>query len=339
MKAVYLQKYGSADTAFEIREADKPRPKPNQVLVKVESFGLNFADVMARLGLYKAAPALPAILGYDVVGKVVAIGSEVNNIRLGQRVTALTRFGGYAEYAVAESEVVFPVPETFPAGVAVALATQYSTAYFLSHSMANLQENDKVLIHAAAGGVGTALTQMALNKNCTVFGTCGSLEKIKYLQKNGVHHPINYREADFEQEVRKLLGKLRLDAIFDPVGGKSVKKGYRLLGAGGRLFSFGVSSMNQTKSIFGKLRVLAQFGIYHPIQFLSNSKGIVGINMLKVAEENPAKIAKTMQSVIRMTKEGSLNPHVGGAYTVEEIGKAHAFLESRKSMGKIVVSW
>jgi len=235
--------------------------------------------------------------------------------------------------------VVFPVPDSFPSGVAVALATQYSTAYFLSHNMANLQENDKVLIHAAAGGVGTALVQMALHKECIVFGTCGSSNKIEYLKKNGVHHPINYRENDFEEAVRKVIGKHGLDAVFDPVSGKSVKKDYRLLGTGGRVFSFGVSSMNQTKSIFGKLRVLWQFGLYHPVQFLRNSKGIVGINMLKIAAENPAKITKVMQSAIRLTEEGILNPYVGGEYTVEEIGKAHAFLESRKSIGKIVVKW
>lgn len=339
MKAAYLIKYGNTETAFEIREAQKPRPKANQVLIKVEAFGLNFADVMARLGLYKAAPPLPGILGYDVVGKIKAIGSEVTHVQLGQRVTALTRFGAYAEFSIAEKEVVFPVPDSFSAGVAVALATQYSTAYFLSYNMANLQENDKVLIHAAAGGVGTALVQMALHKKCLVFGTCGSSEKIDYLKNNGVHHPVNYRTKDFEDTVRKIIGKQGLDAIFDPVGGKSIKKDYRLLGAGGRVFSFGVSSMNQTKSILGKLRVLAQFGFYHPVQFLSNSKGIIGVNMLKIAEENPNKIANAMQEVIRLTEKGILSPHVGGEYPVEHIAIAHGFLESRKSMGKIVVKW
>jgi NADPH:quinone reductase-like Zn-dependent oxidoreductase len=339
MNAAYLIKYGNAEKAFEIREADKPQPNPNQVLIKVEAFGLNFADVMARLGLYKAAPPLPAILGYDVVGKIEAIGAQVNHVKLGDRVIALTKFGGYAEFALADNEVVYKIPTSFSAGVAVALATQYSTAYFLSHNMANLQENDTVLIHAAAGGVGTALVQMALYKKCIVFGTCGSQEKVAYLKKNGVQYPINYRKNDFEEVVRKLIKKKGLDAVFDPVGGKSVKKDFRLLGAGGRVFSFGVSSMNQTKTIFGKLRVLWQFGLYHPLQFLSASKGMIGINMLKVAEENPEKIAKVMQEVIRLTEEGILTPHVGGEYQVEQLAEAHAFLESRKSMGKIVVKW
>ena len=339
MKAAYLTKYGNSEKAFEIREADKPKPSPNQVLIKVEAFGLNFADVMARLGLYKAAPPLPAILGYDVVGEIEAIGTNVNHVKLGDRVIALTKFGGYAEFALADKEVVYKIPNLFSSGVAVALATQYSTAYFLSYHMANLQENDTVLIHAAAGGVGTALVQMALHKKCIVFGTCGSDEKVAYLKKNGVHYPINYRKNDFEEAVRKVIGKKGLDAVFDPVGGKSVKKDFRLLGAGGRVFSFGVSSMNQTKTIFGKLRVLWQFGFYHPLQFLSGSKGIVGINMLKVGEENPEKMAKVMQEVIRLTKEEILTPHIGGEYQVGQLAEAHTFLESRKSMGKIVVKW
>lgn len=339
MNAAYLIKYGNAENAFKIRKADKPQQNPNQVLIKVEAFGLNFADVMARLGLYKAAPPLPAILGYDVVGEIEAIGTNVNHVKLGDRVIALTKFGGYAEFALADKEVVYKIPNSFSAGVAVALATQYSTAYFLSHHMANLQENDTVLIHAAAGGVGTALVQMALHKKCIVFGTCGSDEKVAYLKKNGVHYPINYRKNDFEDVVRKVIEKKGLDAVFDPVGGKSVKKDFRLLGAGGRVFSFGVSSMNQTKTIFGKLRVLWQFGFYHPLQFLSGSKGIVGINMLKVGEENPEKMAKVMQEVIRLTEEGILTPHVGGEYQVEQLAEAHAFLESRKSMGKIVIKW
>ncbi|MGB5273174.1 MAG: zinc-binding dehydrogenase [Flavobacteriaceae bacterium] len=339
MKAAYLIKYGPAESAFEIREVPRPEPTPSEVLIKVTAFGLNFADVMARLGLYKGAPPLPALLGYDVVGRIESCGASVKGLKVGDRVTALTRFGGYAEYAVTEADAAQIIPDNISAGVAVSLATQYCTAYYLSHQMANLQENDKVLIHAAAGGVGTALTQMALHKKCIVFGTCGSQKKIDYLMKNGVQHPINYRKLDFEQEVRSLVGPTGLDVVFDPVGGISAKKGYRLLGAGGRLLCFGVSSMNQTKTIFGKLKVLAQFGIYHPLQFLSQSKGIIGVNMLTLAASHPEKISKAMKAVVQLTQEGVLKPHVGGEYPISTLAEAHAFLESRESMGKIVVTW
>ena len=339
MKAVYLVKYGKSNTAFEIREVDTPEVSDDQVLIKVEAFGINFADVMARLGLYKGAPPLPALLGYEVVGHVEKFGSNVQNIKVGDRVSAMTHFGGYAEYAVAQKEVACVIPESMSAGTAVALATQYTTAYFLSHNMANIQEGDKVLVHAAAGGVGTALVQMALHKKCLVFGTCSSSDKIDYLRKNGVHHPINYLEKDFVSEIRTILGTGGLDVIFDPVGGLSVRKGYKLLGAGGRLVSYGVSSMNRTKSILGKIRVLAQFGIYHPLQFLSNSRGMIGVNMLKMGEDNPEKVARAMKAVIALAQNGIIKPFVGGEFKVAQIAEAHEYLESRKSMGKIVVKW
>ena len=339
MKAAYLVKFGPAETAFEIREVEKPEPGSNQVRIKVEAFGLNFADIAARYGKYRGAPPIPSLLGYDVVGRVDKCGADVKNLNIGDRVTALTLFGGYAEFAIAENGVANKIRESISPGVAVALATQYCTAYFLSDRITNIQENEKVLIHAAAGGVGTALVQMALHKKCIVFGTCSSPEKIEYLRKNGVHHPINHRDKDFVDTIRKLTGHKGLDVVFNPIGGKSLKEGYQLLGAGGRLVSYGVSSLNSQKTIFGKLKDLWQFGIYHPVQFLSNSKGIIGVNMLKIAEEKPEKIAHVMQEVIQSQKDGILRPYVGGEYSIDQLAEAHSFLESRKSMGKIVIRW
>lgn len=339
MKAAFLVKYGAAGTAFEIREVEKPHPGPGQVLIKVSAFGLNFADVMARLGLYKGAPPIPCVLGYDVVGHVEQFGKEVTGFTVGDRVAALTRFGGYAEYVLAQCEVVIKVSDETPLGVAVALATQYSTAYYLAFEMANLHENDHVLIHAAAGGVGTGLVQMALHQKCIVFGTCGSTEKVAYLREMGVHYPINYRERDFAGSVKEIMGKKGLGVVFDPVGGKSVKKGYGMLGAGGRLCTYGVSSMINAATIFGKIKVLFQFGLYHPLQFLSRSRGILGINMLQIAEENPQKISRAMKGVTALWEKGVINPHVGGEFPVDRLAEAHEFLESRKSIGKIVVKW
>ena len=339
MKAAYLVKYGPAENAFEIREVPRPKPGRNQVLIKVEAFGLNFADVAARYGKYRGAPPLPTLLGYDVVGHIEECGANVENLVKGDRVTALTLFGGYAEYAIAEEGIAQKIPKSIDAGTAVALATQYCTAYFLSDRMTNLQENEKILIHAAAGGVGTALVQLALYRKCIVFGTCSSPEKIEYLRKIGVHHPINHTENDFAKTIEKRVGHKGIDVVFNPIGGKSIKEGYGLLGAGGRLVSYGVSSLNNKKNIFGKLKDLWQFGFYHPVQFLSSSKGIIGVNMLKIAAERPKKIAKAMQEVLQLHQEGILLPHVGGEYSIDQLSEAHQFLESRKSMGKIVVKW
>ncbi len=339
MKAAFLVKYGRASQAFEIREAAQPVPGAQQALIRVEAFGLNFADVMARLGLYKAAPPLPSILGYDVVGTVVTCGPDVKSVQPGDRVVALTRFGGYAEYTIAAEEALGKISEEMAPGVATALSTQYCTAYFLAFEMANLQSGDQILIHAAAGGVGTALVQFARHKNCEIFGTCSSSEKINFLRENQVDHPINYKDVDFVEAVGEVIGDGGLDVIFDPLGGKSIKKGYRLLGAGGRILCYGVSSMNQARSIFGKLRVLAEFGIYHPVQFLKNSRGMIGVNMLSIADKKAAKINRILRNVIQLAEEGILRPHVGGEFSVNQLSEAHDFLESRRSMGKIIVKW
>jgi NADPH:quinone reductase-like Zn-dependent oxidoreductase len=295
--------------------------------------------VTARLGLYQDAPPLPSILGYDVTGRIAAVGAHVHGLMPGQRVTALTRFGGYAEYAVADSRGLAVIPEEMEAGVALALSTQYCTAYMLSEEMAGLQAGDHVLIHAAAGGVGTALVQLAKYRNCKIFGTAGSRQKLEYLHDIGVHYPINYREEDFEQAVRAIIGDQGLDAIFDPIGGKSVAKGVRLLGAGGRILCFGGSSLTQARNLPAKIRVALGFGFYSPISLLKKSCGIIGLNMLRIAEQRPDRLARVMETVVGMAQKGILAPNVGGVYPATDIAEAHRFLESRLSMGKIALIW
>lgn len=194
------------------------------MLIKVAAFGLNFADVMARRGMYKEAPPLPAILGYDVAGIIEAIGENVDTIKIGDRVTAMTRFGGYAEYAVTNASAVGVIPDNIDNAAATALATQYCTAYCAAAEMVNLYEGDKVLIQSGAGGVGTALIQYAKYKHCEIFATAGNDSKLNYLTSLGVQHPINYVSNDFEKEIKNVTGGKGVDVIFDAVGGKSVKK-------------------------------------------------------------------------------------------------------------------
>src|SRR5688572_13586744 len=200
MQAVVLVKYGNPERAFELRELNKPEPKEGEVRIKVDAFGLNYADVMARKGMYKDAPPLPAVIGYDVVG-----------------VVDLTRFGGYAEYVVANQLVVHPINNTLSNAAATALATQYSTAYYASNMATNIFEGDHVLIHAAAGGVGLALIQLAKLKNCVIYATASSDMKIKMLEDLGVNYPINSEEIDFVEEVENIRGSDGLDVIFDSI--------------------------------------------------------------------------------------------------------------------------
>ncbi len=340
MKSIYLIRLGNSNTAFEMREVKDPVPGEGEVLIEVEASGLNFADVLARRGLYPDAPRIPCVLGYEVVGRVIGVGEGVEKLSSGDRVLAFTRFGGYSDKVVTHSMVTVKIPEAMDSGVATALATQYCTAWYAAAEMVCLKTGDHVLIQAAAGGVGTALVQMAKRRGCVVFGTAGSQTKLDYLREIGVDHPINYRQNDFEKEIRNICGERGLDVVFDSIGGKTFRKGYNLLGSGGRIVAFGVAGMTGSRwDFFRVLRTVLGFGFVHSLQLLSNSKCVLGVNMLKIAENRPEVLQRCMRTVVDLAEKGELNPTVGGEYPADQVAEAHAFLETRKSTGKVILRW
>lgn len=339
MKTITLIKNGAAATAFAVREQPIPTPTATQVCVKVEAFGLNYADVMARLGLYEDAPPLPAVLGYEVVGRVTAIGSSVTNCNIGDRVVAMTRFGGYAEYAVTECLAMAHIPETMDAGTAAALCTQYITAYHAACEQANLFADDVVLIHAAAGGVGIALVQIAKSKGCKVYATCGSAEKVAFLKTLGVEVVINYNTENWVDILKK--ENTKLDMIFDSLGGKGVAQGIKLLASGGRMVAYGAANMSGkgSKNMLNVVSTALGFGLYSPIEFLTTSKSFIGINMLRIADDKPHIIKRCLEAVVKMHSDGILKPHIGGSFVATDIAKAHELLGSRGSIGKLICVW
>jgi NADPH:quinone reductase-like Zn-dependent oxidoreductase len=340
MKAVVLVRHGAADRAFELREMPTPEPGPGQVRIAVEAFGLNYADVGARQGTYQDAPPIPCVIGYDVVGRIEALGNGVTGPEIGTRVTALTRFGGYATHAVTDARAVAPIPDGMDAGVAVALPTQYGTAYYCAEEMVRLHPGDHVLVQAAAGGVGTALVQLGKRRDCVVYGTAGSDDKLAYLRTLGVDHAINYRTADFADAVRRIRGSDGLDVIFDSLGGAAVRKGLKLLAAGGRIVCLGAASRaTGSLQLLRDLRFALSFGFPHPIPLLIHSKSIIGVNMLRLSDQRPLSLKRCLDAVVRLALNGEVQPTVGGRFTADAIAKAHSFLEGRGSTGKVVVTW
>ncbi len=340
MKAWYLVKNGKPQEAFELRETEAPVPGPEQVLIRVEASGLNFADVMARLGYYEDAPAIPCVLGYDVAGVVKACGSNADPGLKGKRVAALTRFGGYAEYALTDHRALAVLPDNISFSEGTALGTQYLTAWYSMFMHMRLIPGDVILVHAAAGGVGTALTQMARHIGCQVIGLVGSDEKIPYVRENGVDYPVNYRKTDYEQEALRILGNKRLRASFNPVAGKSFKKDIRLLGAGGTLLLFGASSrVGRLGKGLASLKMIWDMGILLPILLVAKSKSIAGVNMLRIADHQPQLIEYAMGKLVRLLERNLIRPHIGAVFPAEDLPAAHALLESRKSMGKICIIW
>jgi len=338
MKAIYLTKYGSPEKAFTTKELVTPTISDNEVLIKNHCFGLNFADVVARRGLYPDAPKNPAVLGYDVAGQVEAIGKNVEHVKVGDRVVGLTRFGGYAEYSKTMKEGVALLPDNIDYHTATALATQACTAYYSAVQCINLNEGDQVLVQAAAGGVGTILTQIAKHKGCTVFGTA-STKKQKILRDNGVDFPIDYTSEDFSKVIKQTLDGNKLDVVFDSIGGKAFKQGWKLLQPGGFMVNFGAASQISGSNKLKSLGVVAGFGLFSPLQLLMSSKSMVAVNMLRIADFKPQVLQKSFEGVMEMTKNGVIRPIISKVFPAEQIAEAHQFLESRQSAGKIVLEW
>ena len=340
-RSFYIIKHGSARTSFELRESEIPAKQDGYIRVVTEGFGINFADIMARKGLYQDAPPTPCVVGYESVGRTMdesMIGNET--IPAGTRVVAFSRFGGYSTHVLADERAVQPIPEDIPLGEALALAVQYCTAYHCAEERVSVFPEDHVLVQAAAGGVGTALVQLLKRKGCTIYGTAGSDEKLKYIQEQGVHHPINYRTQDFARVIKDKLGSRGLDIVFDSLGGKSYSKGFNSLGKGGRIIGYGASEqVAGGLAAINQLKLAANFGLFSPIKLLMNSKAMIGVNMLHVADDRPEVLSRTMKAVVELWKAGEIKPIVGAEFPAEQLAEAHEFVEGRKSMGKVAIKW
>ena len=223
MKAVVLTRTGGPDV-LEVQEWPDPAVGAGEVRITVRAAGLNFADTMARVGFYPAAPKTPCVLGYEVAGEIDTIGAGVSGFVIGQRVMAGTRFGGQAELATAQARDVLPMPDNLSFEEGAAFCVSYATAYAALIIMGGLRAESRVLIHSAAGGVGTAATQIARNAGAEIFGTA-SASKHRAIQAQGVHHPIDYRSQDFKAEVRRLTDGEGVDIVMDAVRTNLVPQG------------------------------------------------------------------------------------------------------------------
>ncbi len=332
-----LIKNGPADESFRLDEVPDLKVGENRILIDVEGFGLNYADVLARKGLYPDCPPLPAVIGYEAVGRVRENNSERTDLQVGDRVLVFCRFGGYATQVETDPRAVVKIPEETGLAEGCALAVQYGTAYFSAHVASKLHPGDKVLVHAAAGGVGTALIQLAKHAGCYVIGTAGSDEKIQYLKDQGVDLAINYRRENFDERIRA-EGHKRVDVVFDSVGGKTFKKSLKLLNFGGRIITFGAASRS-SGGLLSVLKLVFGYGFYTPIKMLMKSQSIIGVNMLRIGDHKPEWIEQSFKNVVDLLEKGALKPQVEKVFDSDQLAEAHKLLESRKSKGKIAVRW
>jgi NADPH:quinone reductase-like Zn-dependent oxidoreductase len=342
MKAVVLTRSGGPEV-FEVLERPDPAVGAGEVRIAVHAAGLNFADTMARVGLYPAAPKPPCVLGYEVAGEVETIGEGVSGLTVGQRVVAGTQFGGQAELAVAQARDVMPMPDHLSFEEGAAFCVNYGTAYAALMIMGGLREGNRVLIHAAAGGVGIAATQVARIAGAEIFGTA-SAAKHEAIKAQGVDHPIDYRTQDFKAEIKRMTNGEGVDVILDPMGPTSFRKDYLILRPGGRLIMCGLSeAMNENgRDMRATLRSLLRMPTstmpwWNAGRLLNQNRGVFGLNLLSWwrREGGMDRITAPLLSDLNSKQ---LMPVVARSYPFEQAGDAHRYLAERRNIGKVVLT-
>ncbi|MCV7413204.1 oxidoreductase [Mycobacterium florentinum] len=332
MRAVVITKHGDPSVLQVQQRPDPPAPGPGQLQVAVRAAGVNFADHLARVGLYPDAPKLPAVVGYEVAGTVAAVGDGVDPGRVGERVLAGTRFGGYAETVnvAASDSVVLPDALSFEQGAAVPV--NYATAWAALHGYGSLRRGERVLIHAAAGGVGTAAIQFAKAAGAEVHGTA-SPAKHQKLAEFGVDRAIDYRRDGWWKDVGPY------DLILDALGGTSLRRSYNLLRPGGRLVGYGVSSLQEGEK--RSLRraapqVLSMLRGFNLMDQLSASKAVIGLNMLRLWDDR-GTLEPWIAPLTQALHDGTITPIVHAAVPFDEAPTAHRILAARENIGKVVL--
>jgi NADPH:quinone reductase-like Zn-dependent oxidoreductase len=340
VKALVIPRTGPPEV-LEVQERPDPQPGPGEVLVRVKAAGINYADLMARQGLYQDAPDLPAVVGYEFAGDVESVGAEVDvDLKPGQRVLGGCRFGGYSELVATKADNVVPLPDDWSYEEGAAMPVNYTTAYAGLVRYGNVRPGERVLIHAAAGGVGIAATQIArLVGAGEIYGTA-SPGKHDAIKGFGVDHAIDYTSKDFAKEVRRIAGqKEPLDLIMDAIGGSSFRKGYGLLRAGGRLVAYGATSVTagDKRDLKAIAKMLVTTPVFHPLQMMSSSKAVIGLNMLHLWDEF-GSLDDYLQPLRKWVDNQEIRPVVAQAFPLEKGADAHRYLQERKNVGKVVLT-
>ncbi len=341
MRSIYITRHGGPEV-LELRSAPDPVPGAHQVRVRVKAAGVNFADIMMRMGMYPGAPAAPFVPGYEAAGVIDAIGPGLprgSTLKEGDRVIVPCDYGGYSDTLIAKAGEFFPIPEGKSFEEAAALTVNYLTAYLALIEQGNLQEGRRVLIHGAAGGVGIAAAQISKIHGAEVFGTA-SASKHEAARREGVDHPIDYRTEDFEEVVRRKTDGRGVHVVLDPVGGAHFAKSYRSLAIGGKLIVYGFSAgaTGRSRRVLSLLWHWLRTPSFSPFDLMKDNRGVIGLHLGRMTGETEVMKAALIKLVGWWT-EGRIRPVVGASFPAEEAAKAHAFIQDRRSTGKVVLTF
>jgi NADPH:quinone reductase-like Zn-dependent oxidoreductase len=330
MRVVVITKHGGPDVLKVEERPDLPLAA-GQMRIATAACGVNFADVMARVGLYQDAPKPPCVVGYEVAGTILELGEGVEGFTSGQRVVASTMFGGYSSQVVVPANDVMPLPDELSFEQGAAIPVNYGTAWAGLIGYGNLQLGERVLIHAAAGGVGIAATQIAKRYGAEVYGTA-SPSKHGRITELGVDHALDYTRDGWER------GLPKFDVIMDAVGGRSFRRSYSLLRPGGRMVAFGASAVmsGEKRNLATALGTVLKMPRFNMIKQMSESKAVIGLNMLSLWKDR-GTLQPWITPLRALLDDGTVKPVVAGEFALEETGSAHRMISERRNVGKVIL--
>jgi NADPH:quinone reductase-like Zn-dependent oxidoreductase len=336
MKAAVITRSGAPEVLRRIDWPD-PEPRAGEMRIRTTYAGVNFADLAARIGIYPDAPKPPCVIGYEVSGTVEKLAPDVTGWKLGERVLAMTLFGGYAELACTPAAGARRIPEGMSDEEAAALPVVYITAYHMLHHLTTVRAGDRVLIHAAAGGVGIAAVQMCQAAGAEIFGTA-SASKHEFLRGIGVAHCIDYRTQDFLTEVKRLTGGEGVDIVLDAQGGASLAKSYACLRQGGRLFSFGFSraTPGERRALFTIVTEFFRIPRFHPLKLMNENRAVLGVNMNHLSRR-PDLLGRELDGLLDLHAKGVIRPRVDKVFPLSAAADAHRYLGERRNIGKVLL--
>jgi NADPH2:quinone reductase len=323
MKAIWVGEFGEADV-LQYVDVERPEPGEGEVLIEVRSAGVNYADTMRRRNQYVESQDLPFTPGSEAAGTVAEVGEGVDDVSVGDRVVTLLGTGGYAEYAVAPARGLIPLPEGLDFDRAAAIPLQGLTAYHCIKTSGALKDGESVLVHAAAGGVGTLSVQVAkLLGAGTVIATASSEEKLDLARSLGADVLIDYTEEDWPEQVREATEGKGADIILEMVGADFPEKNLRCLNVFGRMVVFGAASRER--------------GTIVPATLMKRCHAVVGFYLPQIMRR-PDLFVPSLKEILAWISSGDLQLTIGGTYPLEQAAEAHTDLEGRRTKGKLLLN-
>jgi NADPH:quinone reductase-like Zn-dependent oxidoreductase len=336
MKAIVLERHGGAEV-LRVREVPDPLPGTGQVRVRVEAIGVNYAEVLSRKGLYGWAPALPYTPGMEAAGTIDALGAGVEGRAIGERVIVGAQYGAYAEKVVVPERQALPAVPAFSTEENAAIAVNYLTAWVALMEMARLRPTDRVLVTAAAGGVGTAAVQIATRFGCATAGMAGSDAKLEAIRALGAEAAVNYRRAGFQARLREAAGTGGYDVVLEVVGGEVFRAVWPVLAPFGRVVVAGFASLAlQRWNPLSWLRTWRDLPKADIRSLAPASAGLMATHIGYLLDD-PPRLARVWGELMAFVAAHGIRPVVGATFSFGEMAEAHRLMESRRSVGKIVV--